>query len=111
MKAAVWTDERRGPAAVFIPDGPDRPARTASVPGCPPGPFRQWAAKGSGVSWGQWAEHLAGGLPYAGQWSVQEVPDGYSAAQALYHLRAQAQEAGLTQDKPGGTVETAAGGV
>lgn len=97
MKVAVWTDEHRGPAAVFIAQG-DQPASTASIPGCPPGPFRQWAAKGTDTSWREWAEHLADGLPIAGQWSVQEVPPGADAAYALWHLREQAQERGMLSD-------------
>lgn len=96
MKAAVWTDERYGVAAVFIPKG-NAPADSATIPQCPPAPSRQWAAKGSDVSWQKWALHLADGLPYAGQWSVQDVPDGADARYALRFLREAQQEKGLAQ--------------
>lgn len=100
MKVALWQDDKSGPAAVFIPQGADRPADSATVPGCPPAPARQWAAKGTAVSWRQWTEHLTERLPYGGQWSVQDVPDGMSARQALYHLREKAQEHGLAGTGP-----------
>lgn len=99
MKVAVWTDERLGPAAVFIPNR-EGPPDAASVPACPPAPFRQWSAKGNAVSWAKWIEHLTDKLPYGGQWSVQEVPDGSDAAGALRHVREQVTMQGMTQEEP-----------
>lgn len=106
MKAAVWTSESFGPALVCLARA-DQPADTASVPNCPPGPLRQWSSKGHGVTWRQWAEHLADKLPHIGQWSVQEVPDGCDAAYALRYLRQQHAEKGLTSDNPDGSVADA----
>lgn len=101
MKVAVWTSEQYGPAAVFLlTTGKLGITDSATIPQCPPGPVRQWAAKGSDPSWRQWAEHLANGLPHGGQWSVQEVPDGSNAREALYQLRSKAQDVGLTQANP-----------
>jgi hypothetical protein len=97
MKVAVWTSERSGPAAVFIAKA-KAPADTAAIPGCPKGPFHQWAAKGLNVSWGKWIEHLADGLPRYGQWSVQEVPDGIGAREALALLREQQVDRHFSQD-------------
>jgi hypothetical protein len=109
VKVACWQDPRFGPAFVALLDARDgEPPQVAAIPRCPPGPARQFAARGSDPTWAQWAEHLATRLPYAGQWSVEEVPDGYPARRALSWLRQQASlhqlGQGLTQAKQDGTV-------
>lgn len=96
MKVAVWTDERLGPAVVCIPSTKG-PSDIAHIPHCPPGPIRQWTAKGDGVSWSKWTAHLADRLPYHGQWSEQEVPDGMTAKEALWHLRESDTERRMTK--------------
>jgi hypothetical protein len=104
VRVACWSNAQ-GPAAVFLLSArPGTVSDSAHVPGCPPAPARQWAARGHGVSWGQWAAHLTMRPPYEGQWTVEDVPDGFDARHALYHLRQAAVEYGLTQAKQPGTV-------
>lgn len=95
MKVAVWYDPRYGPAYVFmlprrgIPD-------VAKIPqDVPPGPRREFYAKGAKLTWEQQAEHLTERLPVAGKWAVEEVPDGITVQQALYHVRQEATMRGL----------------
>jgi hypothetical protein len=102
VKVACWQDERFGPALVVVIQVGRRdsgPPETASIPQAPPGPMRQYMAKGSDLTWGQWVQHLSGHLPYGGWWSVEEVPDGRTAHQALAILRQQAMMHGLDSSK------------
>ncbi len=76
---------RRGPMAVFLPDGThaEVPAHENLI-----APLRaQVQARGTQASWEQHAKRLADGPSYAGKWSLLEVPDGVSASQALYYAR------------------------
>jgi hypothetical protein len=105
VKVACWQDYRFGPAFVAVlPVQDGEPPETARIQRCPPGPARQLAGKGHSVSWQDWVQHLTERLPYEGRWSVEEVPDGRTARQALAHLRQQATLHGLTQANPEGTV-------
>lgn len=95
MKVAVYHTRQYGPSVVFtVPQ--DSLPESASVPHMSEGMKNraqgQWAAKGHSLSWEQWAEHLSGQLPYFEQWSVEEVPDGLSAAQALSEVRRKESE-------------------
>lgn len=97
VKVACWQDDRFGPAVVVVIQPGSRvtvPPPTASIPQAPPGPARQYAAKGSDPTWEQWAEHLTTRAPYGGRWSVEDV-EARTAQQALSMLRQQAAAHGL----------------
>lgn len=79
---------RLGPAAVFLPDGtyaviPSAPSLTEPM-------VAQVKARGSKSTFAEHAKRLIQGAGYAGRWSLLEVPDGISAAQALHYVRYQA---------------------
>lgn len=99
MNVAVFHN-RYGPAVVFtLPPGDSELPEHASIPQGPfPRAFSQFVHdKGTEPSWAQWAEHLAGSLPYFGEhWTVEQVPDGYGAKQALAWVRSQEAERNLT---------------
>lgn len=91
MKVAVYRTLQYGPSMVFtLPADGEVPA-DAAIPNLPAGAVHrarsQWAAKGSERGWEDWAQVLAGQLPYFEHWSVEEVPDGMSATQALSQVR------------------------
>jgi len=76
---------RLGPMAVFLPDGTY--AAVPSAPSLTEPMLAQVRAKGTQASFEEHARRLAGGSPYAGKWSLLEVPDGVSAPQALHYAR------------------------
>ena len=89
MKVAVWHSQQHGPAfAATLPLKEGQWPDTAKVPfGVPPGVLGQLLDKGSQPTWPQHAGHLTEKLPYTGRWTVEEVPDGYDAHAALWHVR------------------------
>ncbi len=97
MKVVVWYSQQHGPAfAATLPLKAGQHPDTASIPfGVPKGVEGQLLDKGSQPTWPQWAGHLEERLPYAGRWTVEEVPDGYDAHAALWHVREQAVSHGL----------------
>lgn len=96
MKVAVYYTPQYGPSAVFtIP--PDGQAPATAAVGCMTGgqaarAMSQWTAKGHGMTWADWAQSLAGSLPYWTSWAMEEVPDGSTAQQALSDVRRQAAD-------------------
>ena len=84
MKILVGSN-RIGPAAVFLPDGSHAAAPASEALIAPL--LAQAAARGSKATFEEHAKLLSGGPPYAGHWSVLEVPDGISAPQALHYAR------------------------
>lgn len=89
MLVAVFSN-RYGPAVVFtVPRGDDGPPENASIPQGPfPRAVSQFLDKGHALTWEQWADHISGKLPYFGEhWSTEQVPDGYTARQALSLVR------------------------
>jgi hypothetical protein len=97
VKAAVWHSPRYGPAfAALLPLKEGEWPDTARIPyGVPPGVESALRAKGEKPTWPQWGEHLASHLPYAGRWTVEDVPDGMDAHAALGHVREKAIAQGL----------------
>lgn len=89
VKALVWTC-RLGPAVVFLPpQGKDLPrsaAVTASRAVIGPA-YSQVAARGHGVSWDKYCQHLMTTPPYAGKWRTEDVPDAITPGQALHIVR------------------------
>jgi hypothetical protein len=91
VKTLVYHD-RRGPAVVFLPpkDGevppsaaaPDHGVASLNAPA-----YAQVAARGSKASWDDHCRNLVNAPPYAGRWTVEDVPDGSSTTQALRHVR------------------------
>lgn len=71
--------------AVFLPDGTHAAVPVAGDVIAPL--LAQVQARGTQASWEEHAQRLAGGPPYAGKWSLLEVPDGISAPQALHYAR------------------------
>lgn len=92
MKALTYHD-RRGPAVVFLPpDKPGSPPPSAEVPddgvtSLSAPAYAQVAAQGRKATWEEHCRNLAGGPPYAGRWTLEDVPDGSSPRQALRHVR------------------------
>jgi hypothetical protein len=76
---------RLGPAAVFLPDG-THAAVPASENLIEP-LIAQVQARGPQATFEEHAERLVQGPPYAGHWSLLDVPDGISAPQALHYAR------------------------
>lgn len=90
MKVAVYHDPRYGPSVVFTLPGKAEVPESASIPQGPfPRATAQFAAKGPGLSWLQWAGVLAKQLPYFESWTVEDVPAGMSAHNALSVVRHQ----------------------
>lgn len=91
MKVLTYRN-RLGPAVVFLPPGPDGIPKSAAVPGdeelLRPA-YNQVAARGPKASWGQHCKALVNSPPYAGTWTVQDVPDSYGPQQALAWVRSQ----------------------
>lgn len=84
MRALVASN-RMGPAAVFLPDGshaviPAHENLTAPL-------LAEAAAGGTRVSFEEHAARLCAAPPYAGHWTVLDVPEGITAAQALHLVR------------------------
>jgi hypothetical protein len=82
---------RHGAAAVWLlPDGDDQDAPESAVlpTEFPDYRTQNMDSKGSEQSWQDWAEYLAS-QPLLGNWSVQELPDGMDADQALAVVRRQ----------------------
>lgn len=84
MKVLVGSN-RLGPVAVFLPDGSHAvvPAHEELVAPL----VAQVQARGPQASFEEYAQRLVDGSPYAGRWSLEQVPDGSSASQALYLVR------------------------
>jgi len=76
---------RLGPMTAFLPDGTY--AAVPSAPSLTEPMIAQARARGSQATFEEHAKRLAGGPPYAGKWSLLEVPDGISASQALHCAR------------------------
>jgi hypothetical protein len=97
VKAAVWHHPYYGPAfAATLPLKENEWPDTASIPyKIPPGVLGQLLSKGSQPTWPQYGAHLEEKLPLDGHWTVEDVPDGYSAHAALYHVREKAAAKGL----------------
>lgn len=94
MNVAVYHNQY-GPAVVFtLPKS--GPPLHASIPQGPfPRAMSQFLDKGHALTWEQWADHLSGSLPYFDHWSVDQVPDGYTADQALAQVRSQEADRNL----------------
>lgn len=84
MKVLVGSN-RLGPAAVFLPDGSHAAAPAAEELIAPL--LAQVQARGSHATFAEHAKRLTEGPGYAGSWSLQEMPDGISAPQALHYAR------------------------
>jgi hypothetical protein len=98
VKAVVWHSPHYGPAfAAILPLKEGEHPDTARIPqGVPPGVEGQLLSKGEKTTWPQWGDHLTGRLPYGGsRWSVEDVPDGYDAHAALWHVREKSVSQGL----------------
>lgn len=88
---------RLGAALVFLPPEPGQPPASAAVPASPEQLRPAWAqvaARGTQASWEFHCRLLVRSAPYAGTWTVQDIPDGSSpeAALALVLAREQAEE-------------------
>jgi hypothetical protein len=90
---------RLGPAAVFLSDGTH--AEVGAHENLIAPPVAQVAARGSQASWEEHAERLVASAPYAGRWSLADVPDGISARQALYLARYRAARQNISGKHPG----------
>jgi len=89
MKVLVYKN-RLGPAVVFLPPKRGQAPESAAVPADEKllAPARaQVAAIGRKTTWARHCALLVASPPYAGSWSTEEVPDGYSAAEALAAIR------------------------
>jgi hypothetical protein len=83
MKVLCWRNNQ-GPAMVFLMPEDGMPVDHAAIPGGPWGrPWSDLAAKGRAISWPDFAQALTERPPYLGRWSLEEVPDGRDAQQAL----------------------------
>ena len=93
MKVLVGST-RLGPSAVFLPDGShaEVPAHENLIRPL----VAQAQARGTHATFEQHAKLLAQGPPYAGRWSLLDVPDGISASQALYYARHRSARESLT---------------
>ena len=88
MKVAVYRTRSFGPSGVFtLPADGTAPAHAFIPQVSPQRALSEWTSKGHGVTWEQWARHLGRHLPYFDSWTVEEVPDGISAVQALSKVR------------------------
>lgn len=88
MKVAVYRTRSFGPSGVFTLPSDGVAPEHAFIPNVSEQrAMSQWADKGHGVTWEQWARLLAGHLPYFDAWTVEDVPDGMTASQALSKVR------------------------
>lgn len=81
---------RLGPTAVFTPPARGALPASARVPGADrivAPAFTQVASRGPQSGWDAHCRVLASCPPYAGRWTVEDVPDGLTAAQALSRVR------------------------
>lgn len=107
MKVLTYHD-RRGPAVVFLPPKGDALPESAAAPddgvkALSAHAYSQVAARGSKATWEQHCENLVKSAPYAGRWTMEEVPDGSSPRQALRHVRqefAMGQFSGVDSGQP-----------
>lgn len=91
MRVLTYHD-RRGPAVVFLPPVGDALPESAAAPddgvtALSAHAYSQAAARGSKATWEQHCDNLVKSAPYAGRWTMEDVPDGSSARQALRHVR------------------------
>jgi hypothetical protein len=93
MKVLIFTANCHGPtAAATIPDEDNAVPLWLDKPGCPPAAHLTLMAKGTRVSWQEWAEHLTRIAPYAGRWTIEDVPEEWEHAPGLLTMAlAQAQ--------------------
>lgn len=88
MKVIVYHDRRYGPAVVFLPPPRGAVPESAALPNdLFPRAYSQMRARGRTVSWADWGESLVRHAPYFEDWSVEEVPAGTSAHDALGLIR------------------------
>lgn len=104
MKVLTYHDHR-GPAVVFLPPKQDSPPEIAQVPddgvtSLSAAAYAQVASRGAKATWEQHAKNLVNGPPYAGRWTMEDVPDGTSARQALSRIREAAAMAQFQGAKP-----------
>lgn len=105
MKVLTYHN-RLGPAVVFLPPAKGRVPESAAVPADPGllrSAYSEVAAMGSKTTWAKHCQALVKSPPYAGTWTVEDVPGGYSAEQALAWIRSQASSASLEPPVPAGT--------
>jgi hypothetical protein len=95
LKVLVYHNRQFGPSAVYSTEGrPDEqvPA-SAHVPG---GPFpvadAHVQAKGSEITWPDWAGQLAEGRAPFSTWTTEDVPDGTPMDDALSLVRSRTSE-------------------
>lgn len=88
MRALVYRNQYGPAMALVLPAQENGVPASATIPGGPfPRAMAQIGAKGHGVTWEQWADHLAGSLPYFDSWSVEDVPDGLDPQRVLNVVR------------------------
>lgn len=92
MKVLTYRARDHGPVVVFLPPGKDGVPQSAAIPAdqeiLRPA-YAQVASRGPKASWGQYCKMLMSSPPYAGTWTVEDVPDGYGPKQALAWVRSQ----------------------
>lgn len=94
MKVLVYHNQH-GPAVVFLPPKPGEVPLSAEIPGDPAltrPAHAQVAAQGPKATWAQHCQSLVKSPPYAGTWTVEDVPGDYGAQQALAWVRSQASD-------------------
>lgn len=94
MKVLTYRN-RLGPAVVFLPPRKGEVPRSAQVPADPAltrPAYAEVAARGPKASWAQYCQALVKSPPYAGTWTLEDVPDGYGPEQALAWVRSQDSE-------------------
>ena len=79
----------QGAAQAYLPPAPPvEPPQAAAIPGGPfPRASEQAGARGTDVSWDDWAQQLTEQLPYFDSWTLEDVPDDLTAAEALSLVR------------------------
>jgi hypothetical protein len=100
MKVLAYVNQF-GPAQVYLPPAGKAVPESAWIP---EGPFPrasvQVASRGTDISWDRWCRRLAAQLPYFDSWSVEDVPDGLTASEALSLVRQRASEQALGAPVP-----------
>jgi hypothetical protein len=90
---------------VFLPPGKDSLPEIAHLPddgvtSLLAAAYAQVASRGPKATWEQHARNLVSGAPYAGRWTLETVPDGSSARQALRSIREDSAMASFEVKKP-----------
>lgn len=89
MKVLTYSTSH-GPTVVFLPPEQGQAPDTAAIPAADTlvqPAYSQVAAIGSKASWEQHCQLLVKSPPYAGKWSIEDVPDGLNATAALSKVR------------------------